>query len=313
METRNQEKAAGVTAADQETLTGKIVEFLWYLKKQGLAEISIKGYRERLLQLVKQGVNLLNPEAVKEFLAKKSSWSNRTKAIDVTIYDRFLKFLKIPWEPPTYKPERTIPFIPTEQEIDQLISAAGKKLAAFLQLLKETGMRCGEAAKVRWIDLDFEHKTVRVTPEKGSNPRILPISDKLIGMLSSMPKKAERVFPVTRCCISSNFYLQRKTIARKLGNPRLLKISFHTFRHWKGTMEYHKTKDIYHVKQLLGHRCMDSTMLYINIEQATFHNAPPEEFHVKAAETSEGIKDLLEAGFEFVLQKDGLAYFRKRK
>jgi len=58
---------------------------------------------------------------------------------------------------------------------------------------------------------------------------------------------------------------------------------------------------------------MDSTMLYVNIEQAIFHNTPPEEFHVRVAETAEEIKELLEAGFEYVLQKDGLAYFRKRK
>ena len=78
-------------------------------------------------------------------------------------------------------------------------------------------------------------------------------------------------------------------------------------------MEYHKTKDFYHVKRVLGHRRMDSTMLYVNIEQAIFHNTPPEEFHVRVAETAEEIKELLEAGFEYVLQKDGLAYFRKRK
>lgn len=54
-------------------------------------------------------------------------------------------------------------------------------------------------------------------------------------------------------------------------------------------------------------------MLYVNIEQAIFHNTLPEEFHVRVAETAEEIKELLEAGFEYVLQKDGLAYFRKRK
>jgi integrase len=35
-------------------------------------------------------------------------------------------------------------FISTEQELDSLIAAAHDKLAVFLQLLKETGMRAGE-------------------------------------------------------------------------------------------------------------------------------------------------------------------------
>ena len=175
-------------------------------------------------------------------------------------------------------------------------------------------MRCGEAARIKWIDLDFERRTVHVNaPEKGSNPRILPLSEKLMNMFKNWPKRSERVFYATLNSMTSNFYLQRKVIARKLANPRLMHVSLHTFRHWKGPMEYHKTKDIVHVKTILGHRRIDSTMIYINIEQAIFINTTSEDFHVKVAQTAEEIKSLLETGFEYVLQKDGLAYFRKRK
>jgi hypothetical protein len=111
----------------------------------------------------------------------------------------------------------------------------------------------------------------------------------------------------------SNFYLQRKRIARKLGNPRILQIHFHTFRHWKGTMEYHKTKDPICVKEILGHKDLKSTQVYIHISHALFQNTPPDDFHVRVAATPEEITQLLEAGFEYVLQKDSLAYFRKRK
>jgi hypothetical protein len=70
-------------------------------------------------------------------------------------------------------------------------------------------------------------------------------------------------------------------------------------------MEYHKT--------LLGHKNIQSTQVYIYIERALFLNAPPDEYHVKVAKTGEEITQLLEAGFEYVLQKEGLAFFRKRK
>jgi hypothetical protein len=49
------------------------------------------------------------------------------------------------------------------------------------------------------------------------------------------------------------------------------------------------------------------------LSHALFQNAPPEDFHVRIATTPEEITQLLEADFEYVLQKDGLAYFRKRK
>jgi len=310
-ETRQEEPVReGTTQAAE--IKGKIVEFLWHLKKQGLSDNTIANYKRRLHLMIRAGVNLFNPEDVKEYLAKSSN-SNGTKVNDICAYGSFLKFLKISWEPPIYKHEGKIPFIPTEKEIDQLIAASGRKVSVVLQLLKETGMRIGEAMRLKWTDIDFERRTVRITPEKHSNPRIIPVSNKLLEMLSSLPKNSEKIFPNTRKAMDSNFYKQRRRIARKLGNPRLLQIGFHTLRHWKGTMEYHKTKDPEYVKRLLGHRRMDSTMLYINIEQAIFQSTQPDEFHIKVAQTTEEIKTLLETGFEYVLQKDGLAFFRKRK
>lgn len=38
-----------------------------------------------------------------------------------------------------------------------------------------------------------------------------------------------------------------------------------------------------------------------------------DEFCVRVARTTEEIKALLEVGFEYVLEKDGLRFFRKRK
>jgi hypothetical protein len=65
-------------------------------------------------------------------------------------------------------------------------------------------------------------------------------------------------------------------------------------------MEYHKTKDVFHVKELLGHRSLDSTLIYINIERAVFGSEGNDEFHVKVAKAPEEIKTLLEAGFEYM-------------
>jgi len=35
------------------------------------------------------------------------------------------------------------------------------------------------------------------------------------------------------------YYGFRRRVASKLNNPRILKISFHTFRHWMATTLYH--------------------------------------------------------------------------
>ena len=180
-----------------------------------------------------------------------------------------------------------------------------------LQFLKETGARCGEAAALTWTDLDLERRIVRITPEKGSRPRILPMSRKLIDMLNNVRRKTDKVW-ATLYSLKSNFYKTRKSLAFKLQNPRLKQIGLHTFRHWKATMEYHKTRDILHVQQLLGHRDLRNTLIYINLEKALFQNTD-DEFHVKVAKSLEEACKLLEVGFEYVTDMDEAKLFRKRK
>ena len=42
-------------------------------------------------------------------------------------------------------------------------------------------------------------------------------------------------------------------------------ITFKTFRHFKATMEYHRTKDIIHVMRLLGHKNIKNTLVYTQL------------------------------------------------
>jgi hypothetical protein len=77
-------------------------------------------------------------------------------------------------------------------------------------------------------------------------------------------------------------------------------------------MEYHKTRDPWQVKKLLGHNCLQNTELYIHVENALL-NDENSEYHVKLAETVKEACELLEVGFEYVTDMDGKKLFRKRK
>ena len=205
-----------------------------------------------------------------------------------------------------------LPFIPTETEIDQLIAGCRKKTSTLLQLLKETGMRIGEASRIRWEDIDFLSSTIRITPEKGSNPRVFKLSGRLISMLQSLkPSPRKQVFGDLKST-RRLYYKARKSAARKLQNPRIIQITFHTFRHWKATMEYAKTKDILHVMKVLGHKNIRNTLTYVQLEEAIF-SKKDEEYTCKAAETVKEAGELIELGFEYVCDIGSIKLFRKRK
>jgi len=302
---------AGATKQTQDA-KGAIVEFMWTLKKKGYKESTIETATKLLSLMAKRGADLADPESVKMTIALQP-WNLSGKSRAVVVYTLFLKTQGQKWEPPIYKPVPQIPFIPTEAELDALIAGAGRKLSAYLQLLKETGMRSGEADLLKWTDLDFERNTVKITPEKNSYPRILPLSSKCVAMLKSLKKIDNIVFGVLSCnCMRISLCITRKRLARKLDNPRFDQIHFHTLRHWKATTLYHQTKDILYVKQFMGHRRIESTLVYVQIEGAIFQNMT-EDWTCKVAETQDQARQLIESGFEFVMQKDNLAYFRKRK
>lgn len=65
------------------------------------------------------------------------------------------------------------------------------------------------------------------------------------------------------------------------------RISFVTLRRWKGTMEYHKTKDILHFMGLLGHKQVQNTLIYINLENAVFNDKRNDESTVRVADNVE--------------------------
>ena len=73
-------------------------------------------------------------------------------------------------------------------------------------------------------------------------------------------------------------------------------------------MEYQKTKNMLHVMDLLGHRNIESTLVYTHL--IDFEG---DEYHSAVAKSVEEARKLLETGFEYVCQKDDIMLFRKRK
>jgi integrase/predicted RNA-binding Zn-ribbon protein involved in translation (DUF1610 family) len=292
---------------------GKLLQFAWTMQQQGYASDTIRCNSSCLRALIARGANLADPETAKTALAREQKWSPNRRRNVINAYTLFLKFQGLTWEKPRTNVVQKFPFIPTEAEIDSLISGTGPKTAIFLQLLKETAMRCGEAKRLTWTNVDFEKNIVTLNdPEKGSKPRMWKATQKLSGMLNSLPRTGTLVFGDSSMdSMKAGFLKARKRLANKLQNPRLLEISFHTLRHWKATMLYHQTKGPYYVKDFLGHKELRSTEIYINIERTLFEPSS-DEFTVKVAEKPEEVKALLEVGFEYICQKDGLMFLRKR-
>jgi len=281
-----------------------------YLKRQAYSEATIATRTKLVRLLKKKGANLLNPEDVKTVIAEQECWSDGHKQVVVQAYNSFAEMMHIRWEPPRYVHVKSLPFIPSEKEIDALISGTSRKISASLQLLKETGMRIGEAWNLKWTDMDQERNTIRCRAEKHGNPREFKVSAKLLAMLNMLLKANEYIF--AKANLSGHrwsYEKQRKRLAEKLQNPRLNQVKFHTFRHWFATREYARTNVLLHVQERLGHRNINSTMVYTHLIKTE-----GDQYYSATAKTTEEAQKYTEEGFSYVCTTpENIMLFRKPK
>jgi len=296
-------------SANMTTIKGEIVKFLWKMKMENYSDETAIRYGKFLETLAKRGTDLYNIESIKTAIVTQQ-WADGTKQNATNAVSLFLRYNGITAVLPTYKSQYKIAFIPTEAELDQLISGCKHRLATFLQVLKETGARYGEIFLVEWTDLNTENLTLAINhPEKGSNPRAIKISQKLLMMLSTIPHETRNLFNYkTKEVVRKSYQRARKRIAKNLANPRILQIHFHTFRHWKATMELHKTNNVLAVMKLLGHKCLSNTQRYMQLLPDL-----SDDYVAEVAHNTQEVLKLVENGYEYVTDVNEEKIFRKRK
>jgi hypothetical protein len=74
-------------------------------------------------------------------------------------------------------------------------------------------------------------------------------------------------------------------------------------------MEYHKTRDLLHVKARLGHRDLRTTLRYTQL----LEDLEDDEYTVKTATNIKEATELLEHGFIYIQDIDGIKLYRKRR
>jgi len=281
------------------------------MKKDGYADSTIRSTGKKLRMMVRDEVNLDDPDVVKEYIATKDG-SNGYKEVLCDVYDRYIKYHSLTWRRPKYERDDQPPYVPTEEEVNLLIANSGKKYALALSILHDTGMRPIELHRSTLAWYDLTRGTVRVETAKHGAGRTLELKPRTLAMLKQYVGKQnvgmnDRIFATVKTMRREFGNIKRRT-AKKLQRPELLRVSLYSFRHFFGTMTYHRTKDILFTQQRMGHRNLKSTLVYTHLV-----NFKSDEYSVRVAETIQEACKLIEAGFEYVTEMGGARLFRKRK
>jgi integrase len=227
-------------------------------------------------------------------LAADGTMTNRTRLKILTILHGVMERARRVWRlprNPVSDVERPSIRLATEievfspEEVLALVRAARSEQDAAIYLTAAfTGLRRGEIVALRWRDVDFVGRHVRVTSSyteralstpKSGKVRSIPMAPLVVDALARLAQREERtdeddlVFPG----IAGNF-LDGTALYRRykaaLKRAELRDLRFHDLRHTFGTQVIGNPRvSILQLKEWMGHADIDTTMKYLHFAPRT--------------------------------------------
>jgi integrase/recombinase XerD len=143
---------------------------------------------------------------------------------------------------------------------------------AMLLLLATYGMRVGQLCSLRLDDVDWRRQTIRIRAAKGGKDTILPlrksVGEALINYLRhARPRRSYReIFLRIRAPLTPMRHVsaQIRPYARKAGVPP--PFGAHAWRHACATRMLAKGQSLKTIRDILGHRSIESTFIYAKVD-----------------------------------------------
>jgi site-specific recombinase XerD len=135
-------------------------------------------------------------------------------------------------------------------------------------MLYGSGLRVSEVCSIRVKDLDFIGLRLKIRDSKGNKDRITLLSSELVSdlLIITKDKIGEDYLFLTQSGSKYSVRTVQKVFTRALEKSKVRKSpTCHTLRHAFATHLVENGVDIKTVKQLLGHKSIKTTMIYIKL------------------------------------------------
>lgn len=165
-------------------------------------------------------------------------------------------------------PAEHIKYFQDMDTVAGIINAITPDLQPFFWTAIYTGLRRGRILSLQWQDIDFQNKQI-VFVGKNNEIQSVPMVQPLIDILLRIPRQNETVFNITGNPIGK---IRRawRTACLLAGVPYQ---SFHTLRHTLATWLLRDSHDLRLVKDVLGHKSIQTTLKYAHLMSDARNNA----------------------------------------
>lgn len=154
----------------------------------------------------------------------------------------------------------------TKEDINKLFQAATTpRELAIVSLLFYCGLRVSELINLRWKDINkVGDRSILTVMGKGNKQRNIPLSSKVVNLLSDLAKESDYIICNARKGKLSRVYVHKilKQLAVKAGITENL--SAHWLRHTHATLSLANGCDLALLSKTLGHASIATTGVYLH-------------------------------------------------
>ena len=149
-------------------------------------------------------------------------------------------------------------------EYERLMAASAETKVWYLwpmiEIAIETCMRRGEILSLEWAHIDLERSKALLPSTKNGRSRWVPLSAKVISILTSLPQDDERVFPTTDVAVRQAWDRLRKRAG-------ITDLKFHDLRHESISRQFESGLSIPQVMAISGHQTASQLFRYIQLAE----------------------------------------------
>ncbi len=241
-----------------------------------------------------------------------SSWLAINLAAIRTSFDKFCgRDVTLGLETP--RKSKRQPVVLSQSEIKRMLCAAtcfDDKL--LIGIIYAAGLRVSEAARLRWMDLDFDRNTIRVVQGKGNRDRMVMLPKSFRTVLMALSKESgeensgEKFIFLTRKKFRKGQpgrHISPRTIQRIVRDvARLANVSKqvtpHSLRHAFATHLLENGTDIRFIQKLLGHQRLETTVIYTSVAKLQTLSVPSPVDRLHSDSPSAPVSDVADAVFQ---------------
>ena len=171
---------------------------------------------------------------------------------------------------PRLKHRRKLPAILSREEVQMIFdSTPNLKHKCILMTVYGSGLRVSEVAKLKVSDIDSKNMQIFVHEGRGQKDRYALLSQINLEFLREYWKVYKPIgwlFPGHKKGTHISVRAVQKMLEHAKDKANIKKaVSIHTLRHCFATHLLESDTSLYHIKQLLGHNCIQTTCIYLHL------------------------------------------------